>query len=1078
MGLTKQQAAAAYAAHSVAVKAGAGTGKTHMIAERYLYHLESGYSPLAIVALTFTEKAAAELRSRIRQTIRDRLPNPDFVAELEAAQISTFHALAARICREHPNAAGVSPDFAVLDDLDGKVWLAEAFSEALDQIPLHLYEHVPYSSMRSIILALLNDPLTAEKALLRNREDWLPTLQAAKHEALETFIHHEDWFNAKDILPIYAATGDKLNDVRESALTAIASIEQGQAFAESLQALCDLRINVGSAKAWGGKENLDTVKAAIKCLRELAKENQKQGLITLEPNTWDDQAEAILPMLREAFERVRSHLHQAKQRQRVLDFNDLEIHALQALKHPSVQDYYAQRWQAFLIDEFQDMNPIQGELLELLTANQWLTIVGDVKQSIYGFRRADVKVFQSWCDRIHSADNPPKELSFSFRTHHTLVQGINTIFKPVLNGLHQNLDAHRQAEPHAAPHLRVLTIQDAKGLPIDQCRQIEAQQIADLIKQLLDDRVMVYDKPTRTLRPIAYRDIAILSRTWSPLELYGQALESQGIPILQARGGSLLETREAKDGWALLHFLADPTDDIALMAVLRSPFFAVSDRTLFQLAQTLPDQGSWWKHLKHQTSDEIHTAIQVLEKLLIERRSEAPTRLLQLADRITGYTAVIANLPNAPRREADWRGFLDFVQELEQGSNDVLSVVRRLKVLSVGEVEVPRPALEAGNAVQLMTIHASKGLEWSVVVVADLARSSPSDSSQVRFDPDIGLAFQLADEEGDKQRSALYILLEDRKRNAEKEENKRVLYVALTRARDQLILTAAGSKGGGLDVLQPGLEKYVSIEEISVERDRFHPIDIEDPPLPSIPTRILTSATGSGLWELPVTALTDYAQCPQRFRYRYLDGHLGFREANGNHGTEIGTVTHWALQHHVQALQPLSANFPRVSIDVLQEALALAQQFHQLELYAPHRHPEGLAEHPITLTLGQITFNGIIDWLTPEAVLDFKTDQALNPHHHRLQLWAYAKAAERTTAHIAYLRHNQVHTFTAQDLAELQDEAEVMVGAIAKGQYLPQPSQTTCSSCAYLEICEHRVQLDSMVRTIFDKKAIHPIGYQ
>jgi ATP-dependent helicase/nuclease subunit A len=215
-----------------------------------------------------------------------------------------------------------------------------------------------------------------------------------------------------------------------------------------------------------------------------------------------------------------------------------------------------------------------------------------------------------------------------------------------------------------------------------------------------------------------------------------------------------------------------------------------------------------------------------------------------------------------------------------------------------------------------MTIHASKGLEWPVVVVADLTRKSPSDSSQVRFDPDLGLAFQLADEEGDKQKSALYTLLEYRKREAEKEENKRVLYVALTRARDHLILTAAGSKGGGLDVLHPGLEGAVPVEEISMERDHLHPVDIEDPPLPSIPTRILTDTAGSGLWELPVTALTEYIQCPQRFRYRYVDGHLGYREANGNHGTEIGTVTHWALQHQIQELQPLSANFSHLSIDV------------------------------------------------------------------------------------------------------------------------------------------------------------------
>ncbi|UBF30457.1 UvrD-helicase domain-containing protein (plasmid) [Kovacikia minuta CCNUW1] len=1056
MSLTEQQRAAAHADRSVAVTAGAGTGKTHMLAERYQYHLESGYSPLSIVALTFTEKAATELRSRIRQTIRERLPNSEFIAELEAAQISTFHALATRICREHPHAAEVPPDFAVLDDLDGKVWLVEAFADALDHIPLPLYEQVPYSLMRSILRSLLDDPLTAEKALEKSRADWFPEVEKLQHTAWQELIKSRIWLGTKTILQSYAAPGDKLNDMRECALEAIAAIEQKYDLAKSLESICTLRINIGKQAAWGSKENLDTIKDAIKDLRELAQNAQKQGLITLEPNEWDDQAEAMLPALREAFCVVRTHLNQAKQRQRVLDFNDLEIHALKALQDQSVRDYYAQRWHAFLIDEFQDTNAIQGELLELLTANQLLTIVGDVKQSIYGFRRADITVFQSWCNHIHRVDDPPKQLSLSFRTHQGLIQSINTIFEPILNGLHQNLDAFRQDAPHLAPHLRVLTVQNSDGTTLDQRRQIEAQQIAELIQQMVDDQVMVYDKSTRSLRPIQYRDIAILSRTWSPLELYGQALENQKIPILQAGGGSLLETREAKDGWALLRFLADPTDDIALLSVLRSPFFAVSDRTLFEFAQTLPEQISWWKHLQQPPTPEIEGAIQVLTKLLIERRSEPPTRLLQVADRLTGYGAVIANLPNAPRREADWRGFLDFVRQLEQGSNDVLTVVRRLKVLAQGAVEVPRPALEAGNAVQLMTIHASKGLEWAVVVVADLSRKSTVDSAPIRFDPALGLAFKLEDEDGDRQKSALYTLLEHRKRQAEQEETKRVLYVALTRARDSLILMAADSKGGSLEVLRSGLERAVPIEEITSDLDLMQAIDPNLPP-PILPQRILTHPMGAGLWELPVTALSDYAQCPKRFQYRYLDGHVGLRNGNGNYGTEIGTATHWALQHRVGNLQPLATQFPHLPTAVLQEALELAQRFHGQDIYSPCHHPEGTAEYPITLDLGQITLNGVIDWLTPDCVVDFKTDRDINPHHHRLQLWAYAKATGREVAHLAYLRHDKVHTFNATDFAALQQEAEAMVEAISTGHYLPQPTATSCRDCPYLDLCEHGV---------------------
>ncbi len=854
--LTDQQQAAAYANHSIAVTAGAGTGKTHMLAERYFHHLMSGHSPLEIVALTFTNKAAAELRSRIRKTIRDRTSDPaladqlkasntgafQVLAELEAAQISTFHALAERICREHPEVAAVPADFTVLDELEGRIWQDQVLLDAIANLPSEFYPAVPYSFMQSAIQALMADPLTAEAALNQGKPDWLPVLQREQQQALDQLIQDERWLSTLDVLYSYSAPGDKLNVMREAALEAMASLEEGDNIAASLAAIAALKINCGAQKNWGGKETLEHVKQAIRQLRDdLVKPAIGEGLITLKPNQWDDQTEAIVPVLRQAFRHVRSHLEQAKRQQRVLNFNDLEIHALKALESGAVRNYYAQRWQVYLIDEFQDTNPTQGRLLEMLTDGKLRTIVGDVKQSIYGFRRADVRVFQNWCGQIsqevsqsqdkslandvksnnykHSEPDPAiQSLSLSFRTHHALVQNINTVFQPILTDLHQPLQAHRQVEPHPAPHLEVYAVQaqDDFKPSVNERRRAEGQHIARLIEGWISRGIQVYDKEAKQLRPITYGDIAILARTWSSLELYGEALESQGVPILQAGGGNLLNTREAKDAWAMLRFLANPADDLALVAVLRSPFFAISDRTLQRLAQTLPEQTSWWQHLKaNQTNhSELDHPIQTLQALLQERRSDPPSRLLQRANRLTGYTAAISHLPNARRREADWRGFLDFVKTQEQGRFDGLSVVRTLRRLIAAGVTVPRPALEAGNAVSLMTIHAAKGLEWPIVIVPDLSRQDTSSYPLARFDADLGVALKLQDEQGETQKSALYTLLEQHQKQADEVEAKRLLYVALTRGRDRIVLTTPEDRQGLFNLLQPSLDGLADVQPI------------------------------------------------------------------------------------------------------------------------------------------------------------------------------------------------------------------------------------------------------------------------
>ncbi|MEL6496854.1 MAG: UvrD-helicase domain-containing protein, partial [Cyanobacteria bacterium J06623_7] len=414
----------------------------------------------------------------------------------------------------------------------------------------------------------------------------------------------------------------------------------------------------------------------------------------------------------------------------------LELYALQALAHKSVGDYYTQRWQVFLIDEFQDTNPTQAELLETLTANTELTIVGDIKQSIYGFRRADISVFQQFRDRILHNGGKEVILSTSFRTHAGLITRLNQMFAPLLAENHQDLNAFRTETPITGDsganfnYLQVLTIGDplseAGNKPPKpnkgQRQRVEAFTLAAKIKHMLDQQMPVFDKQTQQTRPIEPRDIAILTRTWKPLEVYSEALAAVGVPVAPAGGGNLLATREAKDAIALLRFLADPEDDIALVAVLRSPFFAVSDQILMQIASSLDRKtpGCWWDNLSSLELPELARPKATLQQLLKSRQREMPSRVLQHADRLTGYTAAIANLPGAERRLADWQGLRQLVKNLEQGTYDLFGVVRRLRRLCQEDVAVPRPVVAVSNAVALMTIYAAKGLEWGAVFIADL----------------------------------------------------------------------------------------------------------------------------------------------------------------------------------------------------------------------------------------------------------------------------------------------------------------------------------------------------------------------
>ena len=404
------------------------------------------------------------------------------------------------------------------------------------------------------------------------------------------------------------------------------------------------------------------------------------------------------------------------------------------------------------------------------------------------------------------------------------------------------------------------------------------------------------------------------------------------------------------------------------------------------------------------------------------------------------------------------------MRSLEAGSFDVLNVTRRLQRIQAGKVQIPRPALAGGDAVSLMTIHASKGLEWPVVIVPDLSHKSASTSPAVRFDPELGVAIKLEDDEGARQKSALYTLLEQRQKADDHEESKRVLYVALTRARDRLILTSPSPSGGSLDILQPGLNGLIEPNAIAFDPELAKPAPPASPPLPPRPTQILTQAVGAGFSELPITALSDYALCPLRFKFRHVDGHPGYHEGDGMGGAAmaVGKLTHKALELDIRQFDTLQKYANDLTDEQIQDALDCATQFDRADNFAPYRQGALQWELPVSLRLNSITFNGVVDLVGDDFVLDFKTDRAIHPEHHQFQLWAYSQATAKPNAHIAYLRHDHIYTFDSAALNSLESHASALVDKLFKGDFIPKPSKASCGICPYAEICESDWNLAGM----------------
>lgn len=1045
---------------SLVIKAGAGTGKSHLLTERYLYHVKSGMSPLEVVAITFTEKAAAELRSRIRYRIQEDLPpDDDRLAELEFSPISTIHALSARICREHWKVAGVSPDFRVVDELEGKILNSEWLNEAIDSLPIEIFTFVSYSVLKEIIRKLLDDPILGEKSLDHDPNEWRSFVERSQREAFLKLISSPSWRESVEIIRKYKGKlGDKLEDQRASAVDAVSAIESEKLdvseLVVKLNVLNSVKLNVGSAKLWDGG-GLSEVKEALKVIREdCVRKSLKEELISLQWRAVDDKLVEVIPRIRECFVHVRKYIEKAKSALNVLDFTDLEFYAIKALKDKQVKAYYAERWKAVLVDEFQDTNPVQSELLAKLTeSNVCITIVGDFQQSIYGFRRADIDVFKETADRIMINGGESRSLWITHRSHAALTDRMNTIFSEVIGADFQKLEASRTEVPHEGDFISAFSVCAEKGVLKGQKQLTEGRKIAEFIKSALEEKRLVYDKVQRVHRPVQPGDFAVLSRTWDPLDLYGEIIAHHHIPVVHAGGGNLLDTREAKDAWSMIRFLADPTDDVALITILRSPFFGISDKKLASLGDGRHSNNTWWNKISN--DGELSDAAATLKELLRHRRLETPSRLLQIANRLTGYGAVIANLTNSERREADWRGFFELILGFEKTITDISVLVRKIKQLIKNEVKVPRPVLESRDAVALMTIHGAKGLEWPIVIIPDLSRENPNTPNSVYLDEKIGLGFQFASEDGGTENPTLYTVLKHRQAQREIEESKRLMYVALSRSRDEIALTTTSDSGGNLDLLMPGLNAAaVTFEPVwyNSEVDLLKPLI--KPATPQRARDLQIEQVNLTFDDLTISDLHDFHLCPARFRFKFYEGHPGFADEI------IENERFLSLIHHVLKTGDFNTSNliriePSLSSEKVREAVNQAKSFLNSSAFSSLFESQNLLfGQPATHNYNGTFIRGNIDLSDSENIFVLDTYESVPDDFYIMRAWALSRASRKQTVYVLSLRNERVFKFNESDLLDFEQKLQLVFDALNRRDFTPNPSSFKCRYCQYKAICE------------------------
>ena len=840
------------------VEASAGTGKTSSLVGRIVNLVATGKTTLdRIAAITFTEAAAAELRDRIRQDLEKAAEDPSRseeerdrsrkgVSDLDQAAISTLHAFAALILHERPLEARLPPSFETTDEIAAGIRFNEAWSEWLDNA---LAEDSPVAPLLAVALPLgislpqLKDiarafhenyvdleqadfsPAGAPLADAHADVDRLSRVLIEGLEELANLCHKPD---AGDRLYGYITA-----KLQEASRASAPGLEQVEA-ARLIKRVLPFRPgNVGSARNWSSA-------ASPKEIRDSLKELESRI-----------HAEALLPLLAA----LREFALDYAERRRAggwAEFHDLLVWARELLRDDiEVRDHFRRRFSHLLIDEAQDTDPIQAEIAMYLAESvsegvpkesrpaSWeqvtpqrgkLFVVGDPKQSIYRFRRADVAQMQRMQQRMESAGGRRVGLVQNFRSQKAVVNWVNYLFEQWMSNdnADSGTDEYVQSEYEVmSPRWegetggkfrpRVWALGDEESPErIDSVRRQEASEIAALINRMVSqgwntlDKEKTEESGTEIYRPVNYSDICILMPRRTGLQTLERGLESHDVPYRLESASLVFETQEVRDLLNCLRSIDDPADQVATVAALRSPAFGCSDADLLNHYES-GGLFDYLQHHLHHPDSQTHPELvegPVSEGLAVLRtfhEGRVWESVGTLIDRFLRERMLMEAAIGHPRIREQWRRYRFLVERAwqfaEAGGKSLRSFVTWVED-QIGEnarvTEAPVPESDE-EAVRVMTVHAAKGLEFPVVVLTGInatRQHRPGVAlfarNQHKVEVRIGSGNSQFSTGGFNELSESEKLMLDA-------EHVRLMYVATTRARDHLILSLRRTEKDGKD---------------------------------------------------------------------------------------------------------------------------------------------------------------------------------------------------------------------------------------------------------------------------------------
>ena len=1075
------------------VEAGAGTGKTTSLVERVIELVSTGRTTLdRIAAITFNEAAATELRDRIREALEKAAVDPladvairqrciQGVEDLDQASIETLHGFASEILRQRPLEAGLPPGFEVMDEIASDVEFEDRWTQWLDDA---LDDPGLAADLRlALSLGLSPDSLRPIAKAFHDNHDLLAEASfkdapSRKGEAASALIEKG---TELERLIMFARHGDSdrlVIHVRHvlSTVGRLWSLAPGSPSSyRHLSRIWPVKTNLGRQADWNddpltGENACAAVKKLLKKLDVPVSEELESA-----------RKRALPPMLRAVRDFVLDYALQRKQDGRA-GFHDLLVWTRDLLRDDlAVRDHWGARFTHLLIDEAQDTDPLQMEIALFLAEGPlegtptgerprvWtdvvpepgkLFVVGDPKQSIYRFRRADVAQLGRMKRSIGA---PAVQLVQNFRSHQPAVEWVNHLFaqwmEPGRGQARYVPLRHRWEVRTDHPRSpRVWSLGGVQeGMKVDQVRSMEADQIAALVDAIRREEWQVLDRDeTEAAGEERYRstrlsDVCVLMPTRTGLRPLEIALETNSVPFRLEGASLIFNTQEVRDLLNCLRAIDDPADQVALVAALRSPAFACSDVDLL----TFADRGGRFNYLDStaEPNGPVADAFEALRGYYRERVWKPIPMLIDefIRDRMLMEAAVAAARP----RER-WRRYRFLVERArafgESGGYSLrafLAWAARQVEESPRITEVPVPETDV-EAIRVMTVHGAKGLEFPIVILTGLNGQQRRTADTVLFHRTSGRVEVTIGRSNARFRTNGYQKAADRDKKLETQEFVRWMYVAATRARDHLVVSA---HRGGKDNTSAAarISKFMeSAAPLWEPVPDLAPIQ-DGPPLAAdrhvvdeaehtLPERDLWIAEREGLLaerRRPVSVgATKLAQVDKP----EPDEDQG-RRRRGRAGTSLGRAVHAVLQtvdleagRHLEAIAKAEAEAQGLGARVDEIAGLVRVALDSDVVKRALRSGRLWREAPVSAPVGDGIVDGIVDLLFDEddglVVVDYKTDATDSPdsmERYRLQGGAYALALQTVTGRpvkeIVYLFLSQDREVQVTDVPAVIEEA-------------------------------------------------------